>query len=118
MLVNPPFGRRLCRGICPPSNPGRVPPPERAFCPLCPLPEVLPSPDPIPIPRRLRFCLDPRRGFRVPILIRPPPLPPGVQSWQSFLGFPEYRDGQPSCGVFPNPDPATPAAAHQPGLGD
>src|SRR5699024_5802970 len=31
ILVNPRFGRRWNRGICPPSNPGLTPPPARAF---------------------------------------------------------------------------------------
>ena len=62
-LLKPFLGRRRCRGICPPSNPGRTPPPDRDFCPLCPRPEVLPWPELSPQPRRLRRCLAPGFGF-------------------------------------------------------
>ena len=31
VLLNPRFGRRRNNGVCPPSNPGRTPPPLRAF---------------------------------------------------------------------------------------
>lgn len=37
-LVNPRFGSFLYIGSCPPSKPGRTPPPERAFWPLWPRP--------------------------------------------------------------------------------
>src|SRR5271155_1479114 len=55
MLVKPRFGMRRCSGICPPSNPriSRIPVRER--CPLFPRVDVLPMPDPIPRPTRLRF---------------------------------------------------------------
>ena len=33
-FVNPLLGRRLNRGVCPPSNPKRTPPPLREFCPF------------------------------------------------------------------------------------
>jgi hypothetical protein len=49
--VNPFFGRRLMRGICPPSKPGLVILPERFFAPLRPLQDVLPCPEPEPRPR-------------------------------------------------------------------
>src|SRR5690606_5164787 len=41
-LVKPRFGKRRYSGFCPPSKPGRTPPPARAFCPLVPRPAVLP----------------------------------------------------------------------------
>src|SRR5262245_31758044 len=53
-LWNPRLGRRRCSGICPPSKLGWVLPPERAPRPLCPRPEVLPTPEPGPRPSRLR----------------------------------------------------------------
>ena len=42
------------RGIWPPSNPGLCLLPLRAICPLCPLPEVFPLPEPRPRPTRIR----------------------------------------------------------------
>src|ERR1700736_106335 len=38
-------------------------PPERAFCPLWPLPLVFPWPELSPPPSRLTRCFDPGRGF-------------------------------------------------------
>ena len=60
IFVNPLLGKRRYMGICPPSNP-LMETPERDFCPLCPLPAVLPKPE--PIPRPLRF-----RAWRAPLL--------------------------------------------------
>src|SRR4051812_19558196 len=51
-------------GIWPPSNPMRMELPDRAVWPLPPRPEVLPCPLDSPLPRRLRRCLEPGRGFR------------------------------------------------------
>src|SRR5699024_1386999 len=59
ILVNPSLGRRCHRGICPPTNPGLTPPPVRAFCPLCPRPDVFPLPEDIPRPTRLRVLRAP-----------------------------------------------------------
>src|SRR6202023_1410756 len=56
-FVNPRFGRRRCNGIWPPSKPRNKRAPERDHCPLCPRVEVLPMPDPIPRPTRLRFSV-------------------------------------------------------------
>ena len=64
-LVKPRFGSRRYIGIWPPSNPGLVDPPVRALCPLCPLPEVLPSPEPGPRPTRFRGWVEPREGARL-----------------------------------------------------
>src|SRR3990172_8410167 len=52
-LLNPRFGIRRNSGVCPPS---RSPVPWSACCPipLCPRPEVLPIPEPMPRPTRLR----------------------------------------------------------------
>ena len=63
-LLKPRFGKRRINGIWPPSNPGRILPPERALCPLCPLVEVFPWPLLSPIPRRFLRCLAPGRGFK------------------------------------------------------
>ena len=61
--LKPLLGIRLYKGICPPSNPGLTPPPERAFCPLCPLPAVFPFPEPCPRPLlKASLCLDPSAG--------------------------------------------------------
>src|SRR5437762_12387513 len=83
-LVNPRLGSRRYIGIWPPSKPGLVPPPVRALCPLLPLPEVLPSPEPGPRPTRFRDWVEPRAGRsddRVRVLISsaisaPPPASP------------------------------------------
>ena len=77
-VVESAFGSRRCRGIWPPSKPGRIVPPERAFWPLWPLPEVLPCPELSPRPSacvdacaRVRFQivslmeLGPRQGERI-----------------------------------------------------
>src|SRR6202008_9244 len=55
MFVNPRLGRRRCSGIWPPSKPRIRLEPEREPCPLCPRVDVLPCPEPIPRPTRLRF---------------------------------------------------------------
>src|SRR5580658_1731951 len=57
MLVKPRLGSRRCRGICPPSKPRIRLEPVRDPWPLCPRVEVLPMPDPIPRPTRLRPVL-------------------------------------------------------------
>src|SRR3954469_21415209 len=57
MLVKPRFGIRRCNGICPPSNPRIMREPVRERCPLCPRVEVLPIPEPMPRPTRLRFSV-------------------------------------------------------------
>src|SRR4051795_9136660 len=54
ILVKPRFGSRRCSGIWPPSNPRIKLKPERDPWPLWPRAEVLPMPDPIPRPTRLR----------------------------------------------------------------
>ena len=53
--LKPLLGKRRCNGICPPSKPTLWYPPARLFCPLCPRPQVLPNPLPIPRPTR-RFA--------------------------------------------------------------
>src|SRR6202049_912367 len=58
MLVKPRFGSRRCSGIWPPSNP-LMRTPERAVWPLPPLPAVLPLPEPMPRPTRMRFLREP-----------------------------------------------------------
>src|SRR6185436_579771 len=55
---------RRMSGIWPPSKPMRMELPERAVWPLPPRPEVLPWPLDSPLPRRLRRCLAPGRGFK------------------------------------------------------
>src|SRR5271170_4674600 len=54
MLVKPRLGRRRCSGIWPPSKPRMRLEPERDPWPLWPRVEVLPMPEPIPRPTRLR----------------------------------------------------------------
>src|ERR1700761_1130838 len=58
MLLKPRFGRRRCSGIWPPSKP-LMRTPERAVWPLPPRPEVLPLPEPMPRPTRIRFLREP-----------------------------------------------------------
>ena len=57
MLVKPRFGMRRCSGIWPPSNPRIMREPLRERCPLWPRVEVLPMPEPMPRPTRLRFSV-------------------------------------------------------------
>src|SRR5712671_796170 len=58
ILVKPRFGRRRCIGIWPPSKP-LMRTPERAVWPLPPRPAVLPLPEPMPRPTRMRFLREP-----------------------------------------------------------
>ena len=51
-------GSLLCSGICPPSKPGLVLPPDRESCPLVPLPLVVPCPEPFPLPTLFLFFID------------------------------------------------------------
>src|SRR5436190_6049096 len=53
MLLKPRFGKRRWSGICPPSKP-LMATPVRDFCPLTPRPAVLPLPEPMPRPTRIR----------------------------------------------------------------
>src|SRR5581483_1268401 len=62
--VKPRLGRRRCSGIWPPSKPSLWKPPERARCPLCPRPAVLPQPEPTPRPTRWRSFFEPSAGLR------------------------------------------------------
>src|SRR6266852_3537644 len=52
------FGSRRCSGIWPPSKP-LMRTPERAVWPLPPRPAVLPLPEPMPRPTRMRFLREP-----------------------------------------------------------
>src|SRR5881628_1080887 len=63
-FVKPRFGMRRMSGICPPSKPGRVWPPERAVWPFPPRPAVLPIPEPGPRPLRMRARCEPTGGRR------------------------------------------------------
>src|SRR5207253_10429389 len=53
MLLKPRFGSRMWSGIWPPSKP-LIDTPERAFAPFWPRPAVLPLPEPMPRPTRMR----------------------------------------------------------------
>lgn len=50
LRVRPNLGRRMLIGVYPPSKAGPTFPPERAYWPLWPLPEVLPFLQPGPLP--------------------------------------------------------------------
>lgn len=65
-FLKPRLGIRRMNGVCPPSklSPLLVP---RAFEPLCPRPQVLPVPDPMPRPTRFLSLVAPSLG---PILLR------------------------------------------------
>ena len=62
MLLKPRFGMRMWSGIWPPSKP-LTETPERAFSPFWPRPAVLPLPEPMPRPTRIR-------ALRAPALSR------------------------------------------------
>ena len=64
LFLNPLLGIRLYNGICPPSKP-TLGAPERAFCPLWPLPAVLPFPEPCPRPLLKSLCLEPSAGLKL-----------------------------------------------------
>src|ERR1700757_669728 len=61
VFLKPRLGSRRCNGIWPPSNP-LMRTPERAVWPLPPRPPVLPMPEPMPRPMRIRFLRDPGRS--------------------------------------------------------
>ena len=58
MLLKPRFGMRMWSGIWPPSKP-LIETPERALAPFWPRPAVLPLPEPIPRPTRMRLLRAP-----------------------------------------------------------
>src|SRR5205823_4258110 len=70
-FLKPRFGIRRWIGIWPPSNHAGILPPERAFLPLWPLPDVPPSPVAAPLPRRFFGRDDPAAGRILPILMGP-----------------------------------------------
>src|ERR1700681_1342749 len=61
MLLKPRLGKRRWSGLCPPSKP-LMATPVRAFWPLTPRPAVLPLPEPMPRPTRMRALRDPGRS--------------------------------------------------------
>lgn len=64
-LWNPRLGNRLCSGVWPPSKPGLgAPLPDLAFCPLWPLPLVLPRPELGPRPTRFLWLMAPGLSLR------------------------------------------------------
>src|SRR5271166_4603616 len=65
ILVKPRLGRRRCSGIWPPSKPRMMREPLRDLWPLWPRVEVLPMPEPIPRPTRLRFSVAFRGACRL-----------------------------------------------------
>src|SRR3546814_17834277 len=62
ILLKPRFGMRMWSGIWPPSKP-LIETPERLFWPFWPRPAVLPLPEPMPRPTRIR-------PLRAPLLSR------------------------------------------------
>src|SRR5271157_1758900 len=63
IFVNPRLGNRRWMGIWPPSKPRLMLNPVPACWPLWPRVEVLPRPEPIPRPMRLRGLVCPAGGF-------------------------------------------------------
>src|SRR5918998_1380787 len=63
VFLKPRFGSRRCSGIWPPSKP-LIATPERAVWPLPPRPPVLPLPEPMPRPMRMRFLRAPAMSWR------------------------------------------------------
>src|ERR1700722_21040852 len=61
MLLKPRLGMRMWSGIWPPSKP-LMATPVRAVWPLPPRPAVLPLPEPMPRPTRMRALRDPGRS--------------------------------------------------------
>src|ERR671917_598258 len=58
ILLKPRFGIRMWSGIWPPSKPKMLTP-ERLVWPFCPRPAVLPLPEPMPRPTRMRLLRAP-----------------------------------------------------------
>merc|ERR1712087_623433 len=65
VFLNPRLGNFMRCGVACPSKPNLTAPVPRAFCPLCPRPDVFPFPDPIPLPRRLLRLRSPLGGLSV-----------------------------------------------------
>ena len=63
------LGKRRYSGVWPPSKPGRVPEPARAFWPRFPKPHVTPWPADTPRPFLFFFWCDPGAVFREPSVI-------------------------------------------------
>ena len=63
------LGKRRYSGVWPPSKPGRVPEPARAFWPRFPKPHVTPCPADTPRPFLFFFWCDPGAVFREPSVI-------------------------------------------------
>src|SRR6202142_738076 len=61
VLRKPGLGSRRCPGVWPPSKP-LMATPERGVWPLPPRPPVLPMPEPMPRPTRMRFLRAPGRS--------------------------------------------------------
>src|SRR5580692_5120349 len=102
ILVKPRFGMRRCSGIWPPSKPRIKRIPVRERWPLCPRVDVLPMPEPIPRPTRLRFS-DAFFGARMldkfMILSRLlsatlTKSPPDAESWLPCPESPHCRDAR------------------------
>ena len=87
------FGRRIARGVWPPSKRGPLPPPARDFWPFMPRPAVLPVPEAGPRPTRLRFLVAPAAGeilqFHVLQLLfrRPRASPPVLATRRQQTSF-------------------------------
>src|SRR3984885_4331056 len=75
---------RRCKGIWPPSKPGRCEYPLRDFWPLLPAPEVFPSFEPMPRPTRTLRWREPRGGFRLDKVTDMLASIPGYENLRSF----------------------------------
>src|ERR1700704_3791871 len=101
MLLKPRFGSRRCSGIWPPSKP-LMRTPERAVWPLPPRPAVLPLPEPMPRPTRMRFLREPAlSAISLSFIVG------FLYLWIMILTekpAPTFRDHAPSLFLVDNPD--------------
>src|SRR6202035_749902 len=102
ILVKPRFGMRRCNGIWPPSKPRIKRIPVRDRWPLCPRVDVLPIPEPMPRPTRLRFSdaffgarmLDKFMTLSRLLSATLTKSPPDAESWPPCPGSPHCRDAR------------------------
>src|SRR5262245_32592926 len=104
-FLKPRFGSRRWSGIWPPSNP-LMRTPDRAVWPLPPRPPVLPVPEPMPRPIRLRFLRAPGRSASSCSFILQPSFFPSSspassppRSGKTWMGgtSPDHDDGLLLC---------------------
>src|SRR5436190_13523439 len=91
MLLKPRLGKRRWSGIWPPSKPLTATP-VRAFWPLTPRPAVLPLPEPIPRPTRMRALRAPGlSAISLSFMVDSSSLVDDADEMMNLVDHPAYR---------------------------